>query len=195
MGVLTLMLQGCWHGTLRWDDGLRCNRTSKPVTSWSTQTAHSKVPTYVTATGGAPGGSERSTCGSTRTAPCPSDNPFGNAVWSYGHRNPQGLVFDSHGPLWEQEFGNSVMDETNLITKGGNYGWPACEGTSGTCGTAGFIAPKATYSTAAASCSTWSGRTRLPGKACPRPRMTRQQRRSRIAIQGKTFRIAQHVSP
>ncbi|SEF24194.1 Glucose/arabinose dehydrogenase, beta-propeller fold [Amycolatopsis pretoriensis] len=83
----------------------------------------------------------------------PSDNPFGNAVWSYGHRNPQGLAFDSQGRLWEQEFGNAVMDETNLITKGGNYGWPACEGTSGTCGTAGFIAPKRTYSTADGSCS------------------------------------------
>jgi glucose/arabinose dehydrogenase len=83
----------------------------------------------------------------------PSDNPFGNYVWSYGHRNPQGLAFDSQGRLWEQEFGNAVMDETNLITKGGNYGWPACEGTSGTCGTAGFIAPKKTYPTAEGSCS------------------------------------------
>ncbi len=83
----------------------------------------------------------------------PSDNPFGNAVWSYGHRNPQGLAFDSQGRLWEQEFGNSVMDETNLITKGGNYGWPACEGTTGTCGTAGFLAPKYTYPTSEGSCS------------------------------------------
>jgi glucose/arabinose dehydrogenase len=83
----------------------------------------------------------------------PSDNPFGNYVWSYGHRNPQGLAFDSQGRLWEQEFGNSVMDETNLITKGGNYGWPACEGTTGTCGTAGFIAPKRTYPTSEGSCS------------------------------------------
>lgn len=83
----------------------------------------------------------------------PSDNPFGNYVWSYGHRNPQGLAFDSRGRLWEQEFGNSVMDETNLIVKGGNYGWPACEGTSGSCGAAGFIAPTYTYPTAAGSCS------------------------------------------
>jgi glucose/arabinose dehydrogenase len=83
----------------------------------------------------------------------PADNPFGNPVWSYGHRNPQGLAFDSQGRLWEQEFGNSVMDETNLITKGGNYGWPSCEGTSGTCGTAGFIAPKHTYPVASGSCS------------------------------------------
>jgi len=83
----------------------------------------------------------------------PTDNPFGNYVWSYGHRNPQGLAFDSQGRLWEQEFGNSVMDETNLIVKGGNYGWPACEGTSGVCGTAGLIAPKHTYPTVDGSCS------------------------------------------
>jgi glucose/arabinose dehydrogenase len=83
----------------------------------------------------------------------PSDNPFGNAVWSYGHRNPQGLAFDSQGRLWEQEFGNSIMDETNLIQKGGNYGWPQCEGTSGSCGGSGLIAPKHTYSVASGSCS------------------------------------------
>ncbi|WP_437727622.1 PQQ-dependent sugar dehydrogenase [Sorangium sp. So ce861] len=87
----------------------------------------------------------------------PSDNPFGNYVWSYGHRNPQGLAFDSTGRLWEQEFGNTVMDETNLIQKGGNYGWPNCEGTvsqggSG-CSTAGYIAPKLTYRTSEGSCS------------------------------------------
>ncbi len=81
----------------------------------------------------------------------PPDNPFGNAVWSYGHRNPQGLAFDSQGRLWEQEFGNSIMDETNLIQKGGNYGWPNCEGTSGSC--SGYIAPKHTYPVASGSCS------------------------------------------
>lgn len=86
----------------------------------------------------------------------PSDNPFGNAVWSYGHRNPQGLAFDSQGRLWEQEFGNSVMDETNLIQKGGNYGWPMCEGTAaaaGDCAQSGLIAPKRTYPVASGSCS------------------------------------------
>ncbi len=87
----------------------------------------------------------------------PADNPFGNAVWSYGHRNPQGLAFDSRGRLWEQEFGNSVMDETNLVVRGGNYGWPACEGTSSRsgagCATAGFLAPKRTYPVPQASCS------------------------------------------
>jgi glucose/arabinose dehydrogenase len=83
----------------------------------------------------------------------PADNPFGTYVWSYGHRNPQGLAFDSQGRLWQQEFGNSIMDETNLIQKGGNYGWPACEGTAGTCDTPGFIAPKQTYGTSQGSCS------------------------------------------
>ena len=87
----------------------------------------------------------------------PSDNPFGNYVWTYGHRNPQGLAFDSQGRLWQQEFGDGTMDETNLIQKGGNYGWPDCEGTSsrsgGGCGTSGFIAPKHTYPTGDGSCS------------------------------------------
>jgi glucose/arabinose dehydrogenase len=83
----------------------------------------------------------------------PADNPFGNAVWSYGHRNPQGLAFDSQGRLWQQEFGNSVMDETNIVVRGGNYGWPQCEGTSGSCDGAGLIAPIQTYPTSAGSCS------------------------------------------
>jgi len=87
----------------------------------------------------------------------PSDNPFHNYVWSYGHRNPQGLAFDSQGRLWEQEFGNATMDETNLIQRGGNYGWPDCEGTASQggsgCATPGYVAPKKTYPTSAGSCS------------------------------------------
>ncbi|MFD9902775.1 PQQ-dependent sugar dehydrogenase [Streptomyces sp. NPDC059063] len=79
----------------------------------------------------------------------PSDNPFGNAVWSLGHRNPQGLDFDSQGRLWQSEFGNNVMDEVNLVQKGGNYGWPNCEGTSGSC--SGFIPPKKTWPVASGS--------------------------------------------
>ncbi|WEF35590.1 PQQ-dependent sugar dehydrogenase [Pseudoduganella chitinolytica] len=86
----------------------------------------------------------------------PPDNPFGNYVWSYGHRNPQGLAFDSQGRLWAQEFGDT-QDETNLIQKGGNYGWPNCEGIlsrSGTgCATTGYLAPKYTYRNTEASCS------------------------------------------
>jgi glucose/arabinose dehydrogenase len=61
----------------------------------------------------------------------PSDNPFadgtaGNpAVWSYGHRNSQGLFFDTaSGTLWGTEHGPKGGDELNIITKGTNYGWP-----------------------------------------------------------------------
>ena len=61
----------------------------------------------------------------------PSDNPFvGQAgvrpeIWSYGHRNPQGLVYDaSTGTLWETEHGPRGGDELNAVRPGRNYGWP-----------------------------------------------------------------------
>jgi glucose/arabinose dehydrogenase len=62
----------------------------------------------------------------------PKDNPFGTAVYSYGHRNPQGITWDDEGNLWSTEHGRSGvlsgLDELNLIVKGGNYGWPVIEG-------------------------------------------------------------------
>lgn len=61
----------------------------------------------------------------------PNDNPFVNQqgakpeIWSYGHRNPQGLVYDNEtGILWEHEHGPKGGDELNIVEKGKNYGWP-----------------------------------------------------------------------
>ena len=58
----------------------------------------------------------------------PSDNPFpGNPLWSYGHRNPQGLVM-VNGKLFSSEHGPDTDDEINIIQKGRNYGWPDVRG-------------------------------------------------------------------
>ncbi|MBI2010804.1 MAG: PQQ-dependent sugar dehydrogenase [Candidatus Colwellbacteria bacterium] len=62
----------------------------------------------------------------------PEDNPFGTPVYSYGHRNPQGLAWDDEGRLWATEHGRSGLlsglDEINLVQKGLNYGWPEIQG-------------------------------------------------------------------
>jgi len=62
----------------------------------------------------------------------PTDNPFNNYTYSYGHRNPQGLTWDDEGNLWSTEHGqsglSSGLDELNNIVVGGNYGWPNFRG-------------------------------------------------------------------
>jgi glucose/arabinose dehydrogenase len=58
----------------------------------------------------------------------PADNPFPNSpIFSYGHRNPQGLAWDDSGNLYETEQGPTKNDEINLIKAGKNYGWPLQE--------------------------------------------------------------------
>lgn len=88
----------------------------------------------------------------------PADNPFpASAVWSLGHRNPQGLDFHPlTGKLWSTEHGPSGNDgppggdEINNIVKGGNYGWPKVSHNKNQ---DGFIAPKAVFTPAVAPAS------------------------------------------
>ncbi len=57
-----------------------------------------------------------------------SGNPFGNAIYSYGHRNPQGITWDENGQLFATEHGSNATDEFNIIKIGANYGWPNITG-------------------------------------------------------------------
>jgi glucose/arabinose dehydrogenase len=59
----------------------------------------------------------------------PGDNPFGDSpVYSYGHRNPQGLAWNDEGELYGTEHGPNGYDEVNLLQAGKNYGWPEITG-------------------------------------------------------------------
>jgi glucose/arabinose dehydrogenase len=79
----------------------------------------------------------------------PPDNPEpASPVWSFGHRNIQGLAWDSGGRLWVTEYGANRLDELNLIQRGGNYGWPMAEGRADT---AGLIDPAVEWGTGEAS--------------------------------------------
>jgi aldose sugar dehydrogenase len=90
-------------------------------------------------------------------------NPFDNEVYSYGHRNVQGLAFDDAGHLWASEFGQNTWDELNLITKGANYGWPKVEGSGNV---RGMTNPKVVWRTRDASPSGlayWQGELWMAG--------------------------------
>lgn len=96
----------------------------------------------------------------------PSDNPIlpgaagRTAVYSYGHRNPQGLAFEpGTGRLFEVEHGQNDHDEINLIRPGANYGWPAQRGPGGTA--RGFVDPL--WTSGAAGTLATSGGTFVSG--------------------------------
>ena len=83
----------------------------------------------------------------------PQDNPFpGSPVYSYGHRNVEGLAWDEGGRLYASEFGQDAFDEVNLVRPGENYGWPEFEGDGGEeAEAAGFVNPVTTWPTSEAS--------------------------------------------
>jgi glucose/arabinose dehydrogenase len=79
----------------------------------------------------------------------PDDNPFpGSLVYSYGHRNVQGLAWASDGTMFASEFGQNTWDELNIIVAGGNYGWPEVEGIADA---DGFVNPVQQWATDEAS--------------------------------------------
>ena len=80
----------------------------------------------------------------------PDGKPVGGSlVFSTGHRNVQGLAFDSQGRLWATEFGQNEYDEVNLVTEGDNGGWPEVEGRGD--GGGRFAEPRVVWRTSEAS--------------------------------------------
>jgi glucose/arabinose dehydrogenase len=80
--------------------------------------------------------------------PAPGNPTEGSPVWSLGHRNVQGLAWDASGRMFGVEFGQNRLDEVNVITAGGNYGWPEVEGTGGA---PKYVDPMVTWRTSDAS--------------------------------------------
>lgn len=81
-------------------------------------------------------------------APGNAPAPFDPRIYSYGHRNVQGLGWDAEGRLYASEFGQNTFDELNLIRPGGNYGWPQAEGRSSA---EGLVSPALVWRTSEAS--------------------------------------------
>jgi glucose/arabinose dehydrogenase len=124
----------------------------------------------------------------------PSDNPFGNLTWSYGHRNPQGITWDEQGRLWSVEHGPSGdqgkgggKDELNLIEKGANYGWPVVAGSETRAGMHSPVAQSGNDETWAPSGITYHGGSLFFAGL-------RGQTLYEAKIQGNTVELSRHFT-
>lgn len=82
----------------------------------------------------------------------PQDNPFDDSlVYTYGHRNAQGIDWAEDGTMYASEFGQDTWDELNVIEAGGNYGWPEVEGIGDGDGSGGYTDPVQQWEPADAS--------------------------------------------
>ncbi|MCG6216347.1 PQQ-dependent sugar dehydrogenase [Vibrio furnissii] len=138
-GVDTTLAMASWDGktVTAWRDVLITVSNSTTTRHFGSRIAFDATHLYFTIgdRGMRPNGQDRRThAGSVlrlnHDGTTPDDNPFaGNPnaqaqIWSYGHRNPQGLYYDAPSQtLWEIEHGPRGGDEINLIRKGANYGW------------------------------------------------------------------------
>jgi glucose/arabinose dehydrogenase len=95
--------------------------------------------------------------------PAPGNPGKASPIWSSGHRNVQGIAWDAGKRMYATEFGQSKVDELNLIVKGRNYGWPTVEGM----GTDKKLTnPLVTWPTAESSCSGAAVLERIVVAAC-----------------------------
>jgi glucose/arabinose dehydrogenase len=89
----------------------------------------------------------------TEGDPAPGNPDPTSPIWSWGHRNIQGLAFDDRDRLWASEFGQNEWDELNLVEAGQNYGWSMIEGEGPTSagGVRGLVNPQVVWRTDDAS--------------------------------------------